>query len=213
MHNAESQSLQTLLRRLTTGEASAAREELMQVAEQRLLRLTRRMFHRFPHLRRWEQTDDVFQNAMVRFHRSLEAVKPDSPKRFFGLAVTQIRRTLIDLARHHFGPEGQAAHHETDLVSNNHANKHNKQAAVENDGPETIEAWALFHNAVERLPENEREVFQLAWYGGLEQAAISELLDVSLSTVQRRWYRSRHLLANALSDFSSAVDRGQSNEQ
>ena len=188
---------------------------LIDMAQDRLLRLTRRMFHRFPHLRRWEQTDDVFQNAMVRFHRSLEAVQPDSPKRFFGLAVTQIRRTLIDLARHHFGPEGPAAHHETGFEAgeaDGRQNQDSTRATITDEGPETVEAWSAFHQAVEQLPEAEQDVFQLVWYGGLEQAAASELLDVSLSTVQRRWYRARHLLASKLAAYHSDVRRAESHE-
>ena len=142
---------------------------------------------------------------MVKFHRALQAVQPDSPQRFFGLAVTQIRRSLIDLARHHFGPEGQAANHETNLPKRHSADGQRATATIGDEGPETIEAWSAFHTAVEKLPEPEREAFQLIWYGGLEQAAAADVLDVSVSTIQRRWYRARHLLANALSAFNSNI--------
>ena len=108
---------------------------------------------------------------------------------FFGLATTQIRRTLIDLARHHFGPQGQAAQHET----------HDDSHPVTHDSPESLESWASFHEAVDRLPDQEQEVFQLVWYGGLPQQEVASLLGISVPTVQRRWYRSRHHLQNALS--------------
>src|SRR3569832_1492854 len=84
----------------------SARQALLDHSCGRLLRLTRKMFHGYQNLRRWEQTDDVFQNAMIRLHRSLAEVKPGSVRHFFNLAAVQIRRTLLDLAKHHFGPEG-----------------------------------------------------------------------------------------------------------
>ena len=103
------------LERLRDGD-EAARSEVINHACVRLEALTRRMLRHYPRLRRWEQTGDVLQNAVVRLHRSLATVRPESPARFYGLAAAQIRRELTDLARHHFGPEGAAAHHHTDTI-------------------------------------------------------------------------------------------------
>jgi RNA polymerase sigma-70 factor (ECF subfamily) len=112
-HQENSLQLQALLDLAAEG-SDEAYGELLSQASERLLKLTRRMIRDFPRLRRWEQTDDVFQTAAMRFYRSLGEVKPDSVRGFFGLATTQIRRTLIDLARQHFGPEGLGAKHHTD---------------------------------------------------------------------------------------------------
>ena len=43
-----------------------AMKELLEQSSLKLKNLTRKMFHKFAGLRRWEQTDDVFQNAMMR---------------------------------------------------------------------------------------------------------------------------------------------------
>ena len=64
--------------------------------------------------------------------------------------------------------------------------------------PETLEAWAYFHAAIEDLDEPECEVFSLVWYGGLPQKEIAGLLNVSVPTVQRRWYRAQVQLYEAL---------------
>lgn len=72
------------------------------------------MFHGYPNLRRWEQADDVFQNSMVRLHRAMAEVPVESVRHFFNLAAVQVRRELLDLAKHHFGPEGGGANHHTD---------------------------------------------------------------------------------------------------
>ena len=166
-----------------------AYEELLSLASYRLLKLARKMLRSFPRLRRWEQTDDVFQTAALRLHRSLSEVKPESVRQFFGLAATQIRRTLIDLARHHFGPEGQAAKHETGASN---------AVAAPTDSPESIEAWASFHQQVAQLPRDEREVFELLWYSGITQREAALLLDISERTVLRRYCRARLQLKDAL---------------
>ncbi len=111
----ETTEFQLLLDRWAAGDV-AARDRLLERAGQRLLALTRRMLRGYPHLQRWEQTDDVFQSAVLRLYRSLGDVRPESIGQFFGLATTQIRRTLIDLARHHFGPEGAAARHQSSIA-------------------------------------------------------------------------------------------------
>lgn len=155
----------------------------------RLLRLTRVMLRGFDRLRRWEQTDDVFQSAMIRFCRALEDVRPVSTREFFALAAVQIRRTLIDLARHHFGPEGAAAHHFSDPVGDR-LRRHETDVVVD-ARPESLLAWTEFHNAVERLPDELREPFQLRWYAGVPQSEAAQLLGVSVSTIQRRWYMAQ----------------------
>ena len=113
----------------------------------------------------------MFQVAALRLPRSLQADRPDSPRAFFGLAATQVRRPLIDLARHHFGPEGHAARHHSsggrgDLVADPPDHR---------GGPDTAQAWTDFHEAVEALPDDERAVLDLVWYGGLtrREAAIA----------------------------------------
>ena len=65
-------------------------------------------------MKRWSETDDVLQNAMLRLHRSLAEIQPECPSQFYGLAATQIRRELIDLARHYYGAQGIGARHHTD---------------------------------------------------------------------------------------------------
>jgi RNA polymerase sigma factor (sigma-70 family) len=181
--------LQALLDQAGQGDEQAY-GELLSIASTRLHKLARKMLRDFPRLRRWEQTDDVFQTAAMRLHRSLSDVKPESVRQFFGLAATQIRRTLIDLARHHYGPEGQGANHES---GTSNANQND-----EADSPETLASWTEFHEQVDQLPDDEREVFQLVWYSGTTQKEAAELLGISERTVLRRYYRARLLLRNAL---------------
>ncbi len=102
--------IQGWLDRLRDGD-EAAREKLLQFSCERLRRLTRKMLRRFERVHRWEQTDDVLQSAMLRLHRTLQDVRPDSPADFYRLAALNIRRELLDLAKHYFGPCGLGARH------------------------------------------------------------------------------------------------------
>ena len=166
-----------------------AYQELLSLASLRLQRLARKMLRDFPRLRRWEQTDDVFQTAAIKLHQSLSQVRPESVRQFFGLAATQIRRTLIDLARRHYGPHGQAANQES-------AEAAEPQGKV--DSPESLASWAEFHEQVDKLPDDQREVFQLLWYSGTTQREAAELLGISERTVLRRYCRAKLTLRDVL---------------
>ena len=56
-------------------------------------------------------------------------------------------------------------------------------------------------DAIESLPEGEREVLDLVRIHGMTHAEAAELLGISLKTVQRRLQRSLLLLASELSDL------------
>lgn len=191
--------LQSLLKLATAGD-DAAYNDLLKRASQRLLRLTRRMLRDFSRVRRWEETDDVFQLAVMRLYQSLSEVRPESTRAFFGLATTQIRRTLIDLARHYYGPEGHGAHHHSEADGRAADDGVLRQQPDTLGEPDSLDAWARFHELVGTLPEAEREVFNLLWYGGLPQAETATILGVSLPTVQRRWYRAQHFIHAAIHD-------------
>jgi RNA polymerase sigma-70 factor (ECF subfamily) len=183
--------LQQCLDRLRAGDA-AAREELLTRACDRLGRLARKMLRADPRVGRWEETDDVRQNAMLRLYQALAQVRPPTPRDFFRLAALHIRRELIDLARHHFGPAGAARRHES--VEPGAA----ADFAGHADDPQRLAGWGEFHAAIEKLPEEEREVFDLVWYHELSQAEAAALLGVSERTLQRRWRSARRLLAGVL---------------
>jgi RNA polymerase sigma factor (sigma-70 family) len=202
----ETTQFQLLLDRWAAGDV-AARDRLLERAGHRLLSLTRRMLRSYPHLQRWEQTDDVFQSAVLRLYRSLGDVRPASIGQFFALAATQIRRTLIDLARHHFGPEGAAGRHQSSVAGQERSDARGDAGPSHADeSPETLDAWARFHEAVESLPRDERDVFSLIWYGEATQREAAELLGVTERTILRRLVRARLLLHESLKNVRECFE-------
>jgi RNA polymerase sigma-70 factor (ECF subfamily) len=193
-----SPALAACLKQLASGDLSA-RDRIIELVADRLHALAHRMLGRFPGVRRWEDTDDVFQNAAMRLHRALGAMQFDSPRSIMALAATQLHRALIDLARRHAGPSSYAANHGTNVMP---------QAAAD-DGPEqyidnrpasdtNLDRWTLFHEAIGNLPEDQREVFHLVWYLGADQKTIASLLDCSERTVKYRWRSAREAVREAL---------------
>jgi RNA polymerase sigma-70 factor (ECF subfamily) len=181
----------------------AAKEALLHHACDRLLKLTRKMFHGHPSLRRWMQTDDVFQNSLVRLHRALSQVEVRDVRHFFNLATVQIRRELLDLARKTFGPHGIGRNHHTDHQP---ADDSGGTLHRVSDEPEDLERWESFHQRIDTLPDEEREVFGLIYYEGLEQLEAAKVLDVSERTIRNRWNRAKLLLSGELADDTRATE-------
>ena len=190
--------LQGLIELAKTGDPRA-KSLLLDHACERLLKLTRKMFRGYPGLRRWEATDDVFQNSLVRLHRALAEVDLESVRHFFNLAGVQIRRELLDLKKRHFGPEGVGVHHHTDHQPADEAGGSFSRKA---DEPEDLSMWAEFHDRVGRLPDEQREVVTLLFYEGLTQEEASAILGISTRTLKRRWQEAKLQLHEELCDGS-----------
>jgi RNA polymerase sigma-70 factor (ECF subfamily) len=201
--------IQGWIDRLRAGDETA-RAELLRCSCDRLAELTRKMLRRYERIRRWEQTDDVVQNVSMRLYRTLEAVTPESARDFYRLASLNIRRELLDLAKHYYGPRGMGTMHAS-----------TPEATTSDDGPvggpgaepvdwthdpSRIEAWAELHRQVAALPEEQREVFDLIWYQGLPRPEAAEVLGISERTLMRRWQEARLAIYDALDGQLPPID-------
>jgi RNA polymerase sigma factor (sigma-70 family) len=165
-----------------------------------LTQLTRKMLKGFGRVRRWEQTDDVLQNSLLRLYRTLGEVQPADAVEFYRLAALNIRRELLDLAKHYYGPRGLGANYAS--VDKGPDQSDSGQAALEkstaDEDASRMAAWTAFHAQVEQLPVEEKEVFDLLWYQELSQAEAAALLKVSDRTIKRRWASARLRLHQTL---------------
>jgi len=191
MREATTTELNDLIRRMNAGDP-AVRDQLMERAYTRLQRLARKMLRDFNRVGRWADADDVLQESMVRLLRALSDVPLTSAAEFFRLAATQIRRELLDLIKHFYGPEGMGAKHASDVpaVGSDGANPRHEKITSTLD-PAKLAAWSEFHEKVDGLPDVERRVFDLLWYQGFSQAEAALVLNVSESTVKRRWVEAK----------------------
>jgi RNA polymerase sigma-70 factor (ECF subfamily) len=175
-----------------------ARADLIQVSRERLLLMTRKMMSKYRGVRRWEESDDVVQNAVMRLLRTLEKLPLESSRDYLALAAVHIRRELIDLARHYFGPQGLGANHATPDSANRNAAAAEAVCDPNADDPAAQAAWHELHEQIAALPEEEREVVDLHWYHGMSQHEVAALQGVSVKTVGRRWQAARIRLAEKL---------------
>lgn len=186
--------LQQLLDRASQGDVDA-RESLLRCACDRLMALTRKLLRDFPQVHRWEQTDDVFQNATLRFCRALENAIPTDVQHFYRLAAMQIRRELIDLSRRYQGPLGLGANHASqhELLEGSHRAAENQLAegCDATHDPSRLMDWSEFHKQVEQLDDQERQVVDLLWYHGLSQAEAADVMGVSVRSIKRHWQSAR----------------------
>src|SRR5439155_8064380 len=149
MTDAATTELQAFLDRLNAG-FTVGRYCLLAYARDRLLQLTRKMLGDFARIRRYEESDDVLQNALVRLVRRLGAVRVTTVAEFFHLAAGEIRRELIDLARHYYGPRG-LGRNEAPLPEFGSSDGDGRLAdpSERTADPGRLALWTDFHAAVE----------------------------------------------------------------
>ena len=190
-----SPSLEFWLDRLRSGDP-AARNALIVHSQDRLKRLTRQMLRSFPGVRQWEETSDVLQGVLMRLDRALQEVKIPSPRDFLRLAATQIRRELLDLVKHHFGPEGLGRN----LVPPGRLEPGDTppEPADRSADPADLAWWNEVHTRIAGLEDEDRELFDLLYYQEIERPEADKVLEISLTTLKRRWRAARIRLMERL---------------
>lgn len=174
--------LQDCIDRYRAGER-AAMDKLLRAAGGRLEKLAKHMTRSFPNVRDQADSGDVLQGSLVRMLRTLQTLRPATTRDFFNLAAVHIRRELLDLARRCKKRKGDVA-----LVVQDDSDAPPgapPPVAVE-PGPD-FDVWVRFHEAVDALPTEEREVVGLVFYHGWKQVKIAELFGVDERTIRRRW--------------------------
>ena len=132
------------------------------------------------------RAEDAFQDAFAAIWRSASSYDPDRGRGGAWL-YTVARNAIVDGARRRPEPPVEPP----DEPSGE-------------DGPdEHAEAswlsWRV-HRALEQLPEHERPVIELAYWGGLSQSEISEFLDIPLGTIKTRTRSALARLADLLEE-------------
>jgi RNA polymerase sigma-70 factor (ECF subfamily) len=138
--------------------------------------------------------DELLGGVVERLLKALRTVRPQTVRQFFALANQHMRWELNDLARRLDG-QPTAAQLREGVVS----------APASSDSGLTPEGRRMLE-AIDRLPEEEREAFGLVRIQGLTHAEAADVLGVSTKTVQRRLNHGLVLLGEQLDDLRP--DRG-----
>jgi RNA polymerase sigma-70 factor (ECF subfamily) len=119
----------------------------------------------------------------------MRSVRPQTVRQFFALVNQHMRWELNDLARRLDEQSSAGELREEFLPA-----PASSESILTPDGRRMLVA-------IDKLPEDEREVFDLVRIQGLTQSEVAEVLGVSVKTVQRRLNRSLMLLTNELDDL------------
>jgi RNA polymerase sigma factor (sigma-70 family) len=178
------------------GEGSLAEpivRDLLGRAAQRLHLLCASLLHRsYPRLTRPPvnmQATEMLSAVIERMLKALREARPGTVRQFFYIAGQHMRWELNDVARR-LDQGGTALELRAEFVA----------PPAESDstiGPNAVRML----EAIEDLPVEEREVFDLLRIHEMTQPEAAELLGVSVRTVQRRLSSSILLLTEELADL------------
>lgn len=170
--------------------------ELLERAVGRLRLLCATFLHKsYPRLTRPPvnlETDELLGGVVAGLLTALRATRPPTVRRFFALANQHMRWQLNDLARRLDERPVIATLTEVGVM----APPSLTASGISPDGRRML-------GAIEALPEDERENFDLVGIQGLTHAEAAAVVGASEKTVQRRLNRARLLLAERLADLAS----------
>jgi RNA polymerase sigma factor (sigma-70 family) len=135
------------------------------------------------------QPDEMLGAVVERLLKALRSVRPQTVRQFFALANRHLRWELNDLARR---LDEQPA-----LVEL----QEGWVPAPVSSVSELTSGGRRILEAIDTLPDEEREVFSLVRLQGLAHAEAGEVLGVSTKTVQRRLNRALLLVEEQLDDL------------
>lgn len=170
--------------------------ELLARSANRLHVLGARMLYGgFPRLARPPlnlQSEDMLGAVAERMLKALREARPKDVRQFFALANQHLRWELMDLARRLDAQPGAVELQDALLPAH--------ESTGDALGPDALRML----EAIERLPADEREAFDLVRVQELSQTEAADVLGVATKTVQRRLTRALVLLADELGDLAPA---------
>jgi RNA polymerase sigma factor (sigma-70 family) len=135
------------------------------------------------------QPDELLGAVVERLLKALRAARPETVREFFALANQHMRWELNDLARRLDSQPAAGELYDGIVLS--------APSSVSTLSPNGLRML----QAVDDLPDEEREVFDLVRIQGMTQVEAGEVLGVSTKTVQRRLNRALLTLSEALDDL------------
>jgi RNA polymerase sigma-70 factor (ECF subfamily) len=212
--------LQAQLEQAVTGDADA-RQRLLELTRDRLMRHARHFLHgKYARLEAFAQTDDVVQQLYIKILRNQERFWVNAggePIRtlaeFFGHTSAWMRDVLCDLLRKEYGRDDNRPV-VLPLDGDPSDTGRRYEPSSNTLDPEKVRRWTEFHEAVARLPDDLRSVFDLLWYQEMSQAEAAALLGIAVPTVKLRWMKARLQVQQALGgapfdDTGSQVSPGR----
>lgn len=154
------------------------------------------LFRSYPRLARPPvnlQSEEMLSAVVERLLKAMREARPDNVRQFFAIANQHMRWELNDLARR------------LDQRPPDAPIPYGWAAAEESSGSPISPVARRLFQAIDELPDEEREVFSLIRIQGMTGPEAAAILGVSTKTVQRRVNRAVLLLSQSVGDLRPAV--------
>jgi RNA polymerase sigma factor (sigma-70 family) len=135
------------------------------------------------------QAEEVLSAVVERLLKALREARPQTVRQFFALTNQHMRWEMNDLARRLDERNPTVEIDEAALPS-----AQSSESELNANARRILEA-------IENLPENEREVFSLVRIQGMTHTEVAEIVGVSAKTVQRRLNVGLLRLTETLADL------------
>jgi RNA polymerase sigma-70 factor (ECF subfamily) len=135
------------------------------------------------------QADELLGAVAERLRKAVREARPENVRQLFALANQHVRWELNDLARRLHDQSAALEPYEGTVPS--------PVRSISGLIPDRLQML----QAIDELPEEEREVFDLVRVQGMTQTEAAQVLGVSAVTVKRRLNRSLMLLTQQLDDL------------
>jgi RNA polymerase sigma-70 factor (ECF subfamily) len=136
------------------------------------------------------QSEELLSAVVERMIKAMREVRPQNVRQFFALANQHMRWELNDMARR---LDEQARSLEL--------NEATVPAAVQPSESNECPNMQRILDAIDNLPEEEREIFHLVRLQGVTQPEAARITGVSVRTVHRRMNRGLMMLSESLGDL------------
>ena len=186
----DSDGLDLLLEKLRNNDKDAKNAIIVYTLD-RLERISRRMFHKFPVLQESEETGDILHMLVLKLDKALSNDTPNSVSGYFALVNLNLNWILKGLARKIKASEGFVWNGMNDILN---------QVTDPYSGPVNNLDWVEFFELLEMLPQENREISDLIWLQGLNQKQTAMILGISLRTVIRRWIKTKLEIRRLMDD-------------
>lgn len=150
----------------------------------------KKILPRYPEVARWDRPSDLVQEATLRLCFALREQPPESERHLLNLAALKLRQVVGDRLRHYQAGRNPLAHAGTNVVADD-GRLRVEEAEDAATRPMTYDRWTSFFQAVDALPELQREIFHMTWFLGADQATIARACDCSVETIKRHWREAK----------------------
>jgi RNA polymerase sigma factor (sigma-70 family) len=135
------------------------------------------------------QVEELLSAVAERLLKAMREARPQNVRQFFALANQHMRWELNDLARRLDEQPTPLEFHEGAVAA-----PASSTSGLTPNGRRMLDA-------IDSLPEEEREVFGLVRVQGMTQTETAQVLEISIATVKRRLNRGLRLLTEKLGDL------------